>query len=65
MIQLDSVTETKLVPHLASAISDLLADEKRRSELGSNALSVMQNNRGAVSRTMEYLDPLFSGRKDR
>ncbi len=47
------------IPILAAEFSRLLANADERNKLGSNALSVMQNNRGAVTRTMEYLKSYF------
>jgi 3-deoxy-D-manno-octulosonic-acid transferase len=47
------------IPILAAEFSRLLANADERNKLGSNALSVMLNNRGAVTRTMEYLKSYF------
>ena len=40
---------------LEAAVSDLLADEVLRAEIGRNALRVVQENRGAVSRTVDMI----------
>ena len=40
---------------LETAIAGLLADEKRRAELGCNALKVVRENLGAIDRTMEMI----------
>ncbi len=40
---------------LETAIAQLLADEKRRAELGRNALQVVRKNLGAIDRTMEMI----------
>lgn len=40
---------------LEKTISDLLADESRRAELGRNALEVIAKNQGAIIRTMEMI----------
>ncbi len=37
---------------LEQTIADLLADEKRRAELGRNALKVVSENLGALDRTV-------------
>ncbi|MEO8650121.1 MAG: 3-deoxy-D-manno-octulosonic acid transferase [Acidobacteriota bacterium] len=55
LIQLKDVPEARIVPELELAIKTLLLGPQRRSELASNALAVVQNNRGAVSRTLEHL----------
>ena len=40
---------------LEKAIAELLADEKRRAELGHNALRVVHENRGAIVRTADII----------
>ena len=35
--------------------TELLADEKRRAELGHNALRVVRENRGAIVRTADII----------
>lgn len=40
---------------LENAIAGLLADEKRRAELGRNAHKVVRENLGAIDRTMEMI----------
>jgi 3-deoxy-D-manno-octulosonic-acid transferase len=40
---------------LETAIAELLADEKRRAELGRNARKVVHENLGAINRTMEMI----------
>ena len=59
LLQLQNVSEKDKVPALVKAFSELLADNDRRHTLGLNALAVMQHNRGAVERTLEYLEPLL------
>ncbi|MBK6724422.1 MAG: 3-deoxy-D-manno-octulosonic acid transferase [Pyrinomonadaceae bacterium] len=63
LIQLPASKGDAIVTDLVNAFTDLLIDSKRRQSLGSHALSVMETNRGAVSRTVEYLTPLFGGRE--
>jgi 3-deoxy-D-manno-octulosonic-acid transferase len=55
LIQLPAVKEAKIVPALAESFKTLLTDHKRAEKLGYNALTVMDQNRGAVERTLEYL----------
>ena len=40
---------------LEEAIASLLGDEKRREELGTNALKVVRRNLGAIDRTVEMI----------
>ena len=54
LLQLPEVPDNDKVPALVKAFSELLADNDRRRTLGENALGVMQHNRGAVERTLEY-----------
>jgi len=59
IIQIPRVDDKKIVSELANVLRDLLSNEKKRSALGSNALSVMAHNRGAVTKTLDYISPLF------
>ena len=65
IVQLPDLTAKKVVPELASVISSLLSDPTKRALLGANALAEIENNRGAVSRTIEYLGPLLEGLRSR
>ncbi len=65
LIQLEKVTEKTAASTLAAAFGDLLKDEQRRKELGLNALEVMEHNRGAAARTIDYVAPLLKARKPR
>lgn len=58
LVQIDVGGEDAISP-LAAEFSRLLANADERNKLGSNALGVMQNNRGAVTRTMGYLKSYF------
>lgn len=62
IVQLRGGSKDAVVSELTSAIRDLLWDEKRRNELAANALAVIENNRGAVSRTYEYLQQILPDR---
>lgn len=62
LIQLEKVTEKTAVSTLATAFADLLKDAKKRKELGLNALEVMEHNRGAAVRTVEYITPMLNSR---
>ena len=65
LIQLEPVTEKSAVSTLATAFGDLLKDDKKRKELSLNALEVMEHNRGAAARTIDYVAPLLNARKPR
>ncbi len=60
--QIESVTEKDAVSKIAAELRSLLANRDTRRELGKNALAVMDNNRGAAKRTVEYIAPLFGVR---
>jgi 3-deoxy-D-manno-octulosonic-acid transferase len=47
---------------LEQAIAELLADEKRRAELGHNALRVVRENLGAIVRTVDIILENLKGR---
>ena len=59
LIQLPRIAGKDVVPKIIESLNDLLSNGKRRTALGSNALAVMNNNRGAVARTVEYLRPIL------
>ena len=60
LVQLDKTDEARVVAMLTDAFRDLLKNDEKRKALGSNALSVMNNNRGATDRTIEYLTTLIA-----
>ena len=60
LVQLDKTDEARVVATLTDAFRDLLKNDEKRKALGSNALSVMNNNRGATDRTIEYLTTLIA-----
>ncbi len=61
LIQLPRFGDKEVIPQLTTVLNELLSDGNRRGTLGSNALNVMNHNRGAVSRTLEYLSPFLRG----
>ena len=65
IVQLPSLPKDKLVLELASVIGTLLADDHKRALFGVNALAVMEDNSGAVTRTLGYLKPLLEGLRTR
>ncbi len=46
-------------PQLAAAIGELLADPAARSNMGASGRRAVEENRGAVRRLMEFLEPLL------
>ncbi|MFN0279473.1 MAG: 3-deoxy-D-manno-octulosonic acid transferase [Pyrinomonadaceae bacterium] len=63
LLQLSHLADAEIVAKLKATFQELLSDTARRHLLGSNALNVMMNNRGAVNRTVEYLMPFFAEKK--
>ena len=59
LIQMPHTGRKQIVPQLVHVLSDLLSAPGRRSAIGGNALAVMNNGRGSVDRTLEYLAPLI------
>jgi 3-deoxy-D-manno-octulosonic-acid transferase len=59
LIQLPRVSNKQVAARLVDVLSDLLSAPTRRAALGANALTAMDNSRGAVERTMEYLSPVI------
>lgn len=57
----DGAVQVRNATELETALAELLADETRREQLGSNAAKVVRENLGAIERTVdmivEHLDP--------
>ena len=60
LIQMPQLNETEVPEKLAEVFLNLLQDAEKRAKLAANAFAVMQKNRGATERTVEYLDPFLS-----
>jgi 3-deoxy-D-manno-octulosonic-acid transferase len=60
LIQLPEASDRAIPATLARTLTELLNDEHRLNRLGEAARSVMENNRGAADRTVEYLAPLLA-----
>ena len=60
LVQLDKTADSKIAATLADTFRELLSRDEWRKTLGSNALAVMSNNRGATERTIEYLTHLIT-----
>ena len=59
LIQLPQTSDKEIVSKLAEVLNDLLSSAEKRTALGSNALAAMNSNRGAVEKTIEYLQPVL------
>jgi len=59
LVQLPKLDEKEIPARLAESFRQLLEDARKREKLAENAFRVMQSNRGASSKTIEYLKPLF------
>ena len=47
-------------PTLAALVGDLLADPTARASMGASGRKAVDDNRGAVARLMQFLEPLLS-----
>lgn len=62
LLRLETSDESTVVHDLAETFTALIANDELRRTLGKNAFVVMQKNRGAAGRTIEYLAPLLNSR---
>jgi 3-deoxy-D-manno-octulosonic-acid transferase len=61
IIQLRSTSDAATIIELGNLFSELLADSRRRKELGERARSLVIQNRGATKRTLEFLSSILPG----
>jgi 3-deoxy-D-manno-octulosonic-acid transferase len=54
--------QVQTAEQLAGAVSDLLSNPERASQLGRNAAAVVQQNTGATDRVLQVLEPLGASR---
>jgi len=59
IVQLPQLEKRDVSRKLAQVFTELLQDKTRREKLAENAFRVMQANRGATHKTIEYLKPIF------
>ena len=59
LIQLPELAENEIPAKLAEVFRDLLENCEKRGQIGFNAAAVMQKNRGATEKTVEYLEALI------
>jgi 3-deoxy-D-manno-octulosonic-acid transferase len=60
IIQLAPLSESELPGVLASLFAELLRDAERRQDLGVRAKAVVESNRGATARTMNFLNGILT-----
>ncbi len=60
LIQLEGHDNPEIITALTEVFRDLLKNKERRRTLGISARTVMNNNRGAIGRTIEYLAPMLN-----
>jgi 3-deoxy-D-manno-octulosonic-acid transferase len=65
IVQLPLLPLTEFPSALAQAFGELLADEERRRRFSERAKNVLEQNRGATTRTLRMLAPLLSATPDR
>lgn len=61
IVQLGDGNEAAMTDQLVESLTETLSDPNKLAALGSNALAVMEQNRGAVHRTVEYLTSYLRG----
>lgn len=59
LVQLPELAENEIPAKLAETLSEILQNPEKRKTLGANALEVMNKNRGATEKTIEYLKPFL------
>jgi 3-deoxy-D-manno-octulosonic-acid transferase len=60
LVQLPQLDEKEISAKLAESFKQLLENAPTREKLAENAFRVMQSNRGATRKTIEYLKPIFA-----
>jgi len=60
VIQLGDGPPPESIASLLASIEELMNDTEKRRVMGQSALKVVEQNRGATERTMEFLEPLFN-----
>jgi 3-deoxy-D-manno-octulosonic-acid transferase len=64
LVQLPEVSDDAAAGELARVMTGLLSDDTRRRELGARARAALEQNRGATTRTVEYIAPLLEAGKN-
>ena len=60
IVQLPWVPEPDVVHQLGQIFSELLKEPARRREMGERAKGLVNRNRGAADRTLEFLEPMLN-----
>ncbi len=60
LVQLSPMPEADAREELTTVLVDLLANPARRAEIGGRAQKLVNENRGATQRTVDWLEPLLS-----
>lgn len=63
IVQLPKLEEKDISAKLAASFAELLQNAEKREKLSENAFRVVQSNRGASRKTIEYLKPIFEAKK--
>lgn len=59
LVQLPKTDEQTIVSQVAEVFTNLLQNPAKRKTLAENAFAVMEKNRGATEKTLEYLRPFL------
>ena len=60
LVQLPPLSDKDAPAALSNVFAELLSNDERRRAIGEHARSVLERNRGATRRTIEFLTPLLS-----
>jgi hypothetical protein len=55
------MSDSATITELGNLFSELLADPRRRKELGERASNLVTQNRGATARTLDLLSSILPG----
>ena len=58
-MQLSPIPEAEAREELTTVLTGLLVDHARRAEVGARAKKLVNQNRGATQRTVDWLEPLL------
>lgn len=59
LVQLSPMPEAEAREELTTVLTGLLADPARRADIGARAKKLVNQNRGATQRTVDWLEPLL------
>ena len=60
LVQLSPMPEAEAGEELTGVLTSLLVDDARRADTGARAKKLVNQNRGATQRTVDWLEPLLS-----